>query len=278
MKPDSTQAMGANLDAPRRPGASATTRSLAPREHGAYGQLGMPLVAALAMGRPGVGAVALAFAGVAVFLGHEPVLVAIGQRGARARREEGARARRRILALGAAAAVVGCVGVALAPAPARVALLVPVALGGVLAGFIARKAEKTTTGELLAAAALSSAAIPVALSCGVSASAAWGAWAAWCASFGASTFAVRTVIAHARSPVSPPGRLVAPVAVGATLALAVFLGGLPLFAALAAAPMIAVALGLAAAPPPPRLLKKVGWMLVASSVLLSAVLAVGARA
>jgi outer membrane receptor for ferrienterochelin and colicins len=43
-------------------GSGGKARSLAPREHGAYGQLGVPLVTALAVARPGLAAIALAAA------------------------------------------------------------------------------------------------------------------------------------------------------------------------------------------------------------------------
>src|SRR5437762_3573628 len=99
----------------------ARPRSLAPKEHGAYGQLGLPLVTGLAMGRPGVAAAALAVAAAAAFVAHEPLLILAGQRGTRARREEGPRAARRLAVLGAAAAISGGAGLALAPSPARLA-------------------------------------------------------------------------------------------------------------------------------------------------------------
>ncbi|AUX20979.1 hypothetical protein SOCEGT47_014570 [Sorangium cellulosum] len=267
----------ADGDARARPRARTSPRSLAPREHGAYGQLGLPLCAALAMGRPGLGACALALASVAAFLGHEPALIALGHRGPRALREDGGRARRRLLLLGAAAALLGGLGLALVPPAARSALAIPGALAAALGALIARGVEKAALGEIVAAAALSSASLPVALGSGVSASAAWGAWAAWSAAFIASTFAVRTVIAHARSPIAWPRRLAAPVAVSGLLALAAGAGGLPRFAALAAAPMLLIAIVIAAAPPSPRALKRVGWALVGASALLGVLLAVGAR-
>ena len=48
-------------------------------------------------------------------------------------------------------------------------------------------------------------------------------------------------------------------------------------AALGALPMLLLAVALAAQPPAPRSLKKVGWGLVASSLLLGVALAVGAH-
>ena len=79
-------------------------RSLLPHEHGAYGQVAMPLVCALALGRPGVAAALLAAGAFAGFLSYEPLLVATGNRGKRARDEDGPRALR--LAAGLLAAAV----------------------------------------------------------------------------------------------------------------------------------------------------------------------------
>jgi hypothetical protein len=64
-------------------------RLLLPREHGAYGQIGVPLVVALASGRPGLLSIVLTFAAIAVFLSHEPLLYALSRATARkARRLE----------------------------------------------------------------------------------------------------------------------------------------------------------------------------------------------
>jgi hypothetical protein len=140
-----------------------------------------------------------------------------------------------------------------------------------------RGAEKTTAGELLAAAALASTGIPVALAAGAPTSAAWGAWLAFFLAFGASTFAVRTVVAHVRAPASWPRRLAAPVIFAASALLLARVGLLTAAAAIGAAPMLALALALALRPPPPASLRRVGWGLVAASVVLCAALAVGAH-
>jgi hypothetical protein len=229
------------------------------------------------MGRPGVASVALAAAAAISFAAHEPILVLAGQRGTRARREEGARAARILAALGGGALALGAIGLALAPAEARISALVPIGLTALLAWFIARNAEKTAPGEILAAAALSSAGLPVALAGGAPAAVAWGAWAAFCLAFGASTLAVRTVVAHARAPMAWPRRTVAPAL---ALAAAVGLGVAGLvtpLASIGAAPMLALALAVAAAPPRPAALRRVGWALVAASAVLSVTLAVGAH-
>lgn len=252
-------------------------RSLAPREHGAYGQIGLPLVAALSMGKPGASAIALTVATTAAFLAHEPALLLLGQRGTRALREDGARARRRLGALGAVAAVTGAAGMWLAPEVARWAAIVPLSLAAALAPLLVRGEEKTALGELLAGAALAGAAIPVALAAGVPVAAAGGAWAAWCLCFTASMFAVRAVIAHARAPQGALIRLAAPAGLAAAAAALASAGVLQPAAALGAAPMLAAAVALAARPPSPRSLKKVGWALVASSLCLAAALGLGAH-
>ncbi|APR75938.1 Hypothetical protein A7982_01285 [Minicystis rosea] len=262
------------LAVPGRPRAGAA-RSLAPREHGAYGQLATPLVAALAMGRPNAPAILLAVAAVGAFLVHEPVLVALGQRGTRAKREDGARAWRRITVTGAVTALAGGVGLWLAPAAARAAAAAPIALALALSPFMARGAEKTAAGELLAAAALASASVPVAVAAGVSPAAAWSGWAAWCLVFGASTLAVRGVIAHARTPLPWTRRAAAP-ALATVVALVLMIAGvLSPITLIGVAPMLVIVLAIAVRPPSPRSLKRVGWALVGGSVALTAALAIG---
>ena len=265
------------LPAPDRPRPAACARSLAPREHGAYGQIALPLIAALGMGRPGASAILMTSGALCAFVAHEPVLVATGLRGSRALREEGGRARRRLAILGAATALAGGAGLWLAPGAARLAAAVSIVLALALAVLIARGQEKTTPGELLAAGALASAAVPVAIASGVAPASAWGAWAAWGLVLGASTVVVRAVIAHARAPLAWPRRLVAPAIAAAVAAALAFAGVLPGSAAIGVVPMIALALALALRPPSPRSLKRVGWALVSTSAALAAALAVGSH-
>src|SRR3954470_19764255 len=145
----------------------AAVRSLAPREHGAYGQLGFPLLTALCVALPRIPGALFAASAVALFLAHEPALVAFGRRGQRAREEDGERARRMLLLALAAGTALGASAVWLAPAPARLAAAVAAALGGLLTVAVALRIEKTLSGELLAAAAMTSAGLPVAVADGV---------------------------------------------------------------------------------------------------------------
>lgn len=70
------------------------SRRFLPREHGAYGQLGVPLAAALASGRPGLAALGWATVAIALFLAHEPLLQLVMRRGGVLR--ETARSMRRL--------------------------------------------------------------------------------------------------------------------------------------------------------------------------------------
>ena len=75
-----------------------TNRSMAPREHGAYGQLFAPIGAAIFSGHFSLASLAFAVAGMCAFYAHEPWLILIGQRGPRATRELLGPAKRRLAA------------------------------------------------------------------------------------------------------------------------------------------------------------------------------------
>ncbi|MCU0655270.1 MAG: YwiC-like family protein [Polyangiaceae bacterium] len=249
--------------APRR------VRSLAPREHGAYGQLGVPLVVALAAGRPAAAGWLLAAASVAAFTSHEPMQVLLGRRGSRALREDGARAKKALWIRGAGALLLGGAGLALASGEARLAALLPGLLALVTLGLLWRGQERSVPGEIVAAAALAGAGVPVAVSAGETLAKAAAAWGVWALGFGAVTFAVRAVVSRDHSG----ARWVGPVAVTLLAAAAQGAGLLSAAELLAAAPLLAAALGLTAAPPEPARLKVVGWVLVAASLLAGTLLA-----
>ena len=67
----------------------ARRRLLLPKEHGAYAEIGFPLLTVLLLGVPSSAALLLSIAVVCVFLLHEPALVLLGHRGARIKREAG---------------------------------------------------------------------------------------------------------------------------------------------------------------------------------------------
>lgn len=255
------------------------SRSLIPHEHGAWGQLLLPLLCGLALGRLTAAALLLAAAVILFFVAHEPLLVLLGQRGARVRTEHGARASRWLVALLAVAAVAGAAGLALAPAPARVAALVPVVLAVAVAFLVWRRREKTVIGEVTIAAALASAAAAVALAGGAGPLAAVAAVLAWVISFAAATLAVHVILVRARSKgARDPGLLHAGgVALLGAAAGALVAAGFPPALAFAAAPTLLLSLAVCLARVSPRRLRPLGWALVGSSVVTLAVLVVGLR-
>jgi hypothetical protein len=249
-----------------------TLRSLAPREHGAYGQLGVPLVASLALGTPNVAAVGLAIGAVATFFAHEPLLILLGQRGTKARTQDGPRAAMRLLVLGAIAAVGGGVGLLLAPTIARLAVVPPVLLGCVVVWFVWRKEEKTTLGEVIAAATLSGVGFPVAIALGIDVIRAALVWFVWTVAFAVATFCVRGVIARAKNA----GRLPIVSAYVTTLLAIVSSVGLalthqlPIAVPIALVPFEILGLSVLIAPVHTKHLRRVGWGLVAASLLTGA--------
>ncbi len=169
-----------------------------PKEHGAYGQLLFPLGTALALG-PRVSALALAAACIAAFVGHEALLTLLGQRGGRAARE---RRRDAIVSLACCVGVAAVLGVwailRMAP-PSRLFVALPVGLAFALALFIRAGREHTTAGESVAAVALSSCGVPVAMAGGVPASRALACWVVFALSFTLATLAVRAAIARVKN-------------------------------------------------------------------------------
>ena len=140
--------------------------ALLPREHGAYGQMALPLVTSFAIAGVTVPALLIALAVVAGFVMHEPLSVLLGRRGAREKR---AQWRRAATWLGTTAALVvgaGLMGVWLMPPSGRWSLLLPVLPAALLGVTIRVKREKSSLGEVAVALAFSSVAVPVCLAAG----------------------------------------------------------------------------------------------------------------
>jgi hypothetical protein len=258
----------------------APTRTLVPHEHGAYGQLVMPLVTAYAVGSFTAAAVALGAAFVLAFVAHESLLVVLGQRGKRALEADGPRARRLLFLLGGLALLSGVVGVLVAPPLARLALLPIAALAVLIGWLVARRLEKTLAGEILVAATLSSAGLAVALAGHAPLSWALACWITWTLAFAVATLAVQVILVRARSKGrSDPGLVHALVSalllVGAFVASAV--AGLPRAAPLALVPTALLSMAVCVGRFSPKRLRELGWAMVGSSVLTMVILVAGLR-
>ena len=255
---------------------SRRLRSLAPREHGAYGQLAVPMVAALGAGRPGLAAALLAASAWALFFAHEPVLVLLGRRGQRVCTEDGFRATHRLFLLGVAAAGLGAAGWLLAAPPSRWALLAPGVLGAALAVVVLLGLERSATGEALAAVTLAGVAFPIAVASGVCGAAAARAWVVWSLGLSALVLPVRSIGARRRAS-STPGKRLLPAGAACGLGLSLLGTVLTALDLVALAPLLATSAWLAMAPPDPRNLRAVGWSIVAATLLTGAVLIVATR-
>jgi hypothetical protein len=251
----------ATTDAPR-------PRSLLPQEHGAWGQLAMPLLSAFAVGGLTAAAVLLAAATVLAFLAHEPWLVVLGHRGVRALREDGARARRVMWGFLAAAGATGLAGLWLAPRTAQLALLVPAALAAAVVGFVLARRERTIPGELTVVSALASSGFAVAVAGGATLTVAAAATTTWVLAFASSVFAVHVVLVRALSKGEEEHRwrnaaLAALVGGGGSVVAAA--AGLGRVVPAAVAPTLLLSLVVCLAPFSARQLRELGWGLVGST-------------
>jgi hypothetical protein len=250
-----------------------------PKEHGAYGQLAAPLITAAAAAGVNLAAALLAVAVVAGFLAHEPLLVLLGRRGPRARRESGGRAKVWLAATVAIALASAAAGAWSMTPERRWSLLLPAAPALAVAAAIAAKREKTAVAEVTVAVAFSLAAVPVALAAGASVAAAATIAVVFAVHFVTGTLAVRGIIAAMRGGGDPrAARAIRGVVIALTVcaaagfALAAARGRLPWGALAAVAPGVAAASWLALRPPPPKQLRRVGWTLVTTTVVAGLVL------
>lgn len=252
--------------------------SLFPREHGAYGQITVPLFTAFLAAGVSTTGLLIATAVLAGFLAHEPASVLIGARGTRAKRDLRQPALRWLvctLAVGLTAAV----GVLLImDASLRWSMLVPLAPAVLLAILAARVREKSWLGEIAAALAFSGAALPVSLSAGAPLDTAIMVALPFASLFVANTLAVRVVILQVRGGGDPRAAMITRWATlsvaaggGAFLALLAAGGLLSPSVLVAAAPGLLMAAAIAAHPPAPAHLRRIGWTLVAVSVVTAAI-------
>ena len=260
-------------------GVKKKRSAMLPREHGAYAQLGFPLLTAILLAGPDLPVLLLSAAIIAVFLLHEPLMILTGGRGGRAKRQDEGRARKRLASLAGIALAAGLAGLWLAPMEARAAALIPAGLALLLLPLTLTRQEKTTTGELLVAMTLPSSMVPVAISGGVAPAAAVIAAAVWAVVFALGTLTVRAIIARARRaahPSWPPA--LAPILSGLAIAVALalaFSGAFPAIAAIAVVPTALVALVFGVLEVHPRNLRRMGWSLVVSNIAVLVALIAG---
>lgn len=252
-------------------------KGLWPREHGAYAQLGYPLLTGLILAGGHPGSLAFAAAGIALFLAHEPMAVIMGMRGVRLRDSLVRPARRRLWLLAAVAGLGLAAAVMLAPWRAWQAALIPAVWGLVLVPLFFLNRIKTLGGEIVAAAAFSASLLPVALSGPVAVEVAAVAAGVWFAATVPAIVSVHAVKASHKG--RPRGRwlLVATPTLAVLVTIAAVVAATlpaPAVRALAVLPPVLAVLAIAMIRPHPRHLKRIGWtMVVANTLALVLVLA-----
>ena len=249
---------------------------LLPREHGAYAQLGFPLLTGLVYARGAGGAIGFAVAAIALFLAHEPVAILAGVRGKRLQEQLARPARRRVWTLGGAAALGLVAAIGLAPPRAWLAAGLPGGLALLLLPLLGTRKLKSIPAEILVAAVFSTSTIPLAL-CGPATWAAAGmAAAVWFAAVLPAIFSVHGIKVAFKGKEEGRWTVVAAPAsaglvVAAGLLAAATLGPHGLDALAALPPALAV-LALSWVRPHPKHLKRVGWTMVAADTATLALL------
>lgn len=242
-----------------------------PREHGAYFQLAIPLVAAGFSQAPSIAGVAVMAASGLAFLAHEPLLICMGARGARLRSTEGGRARAWFALLAGGALVLGGIGLVLAPRAALSVAALAVAAGAALIAMATRRIEHTLGGELIAAFALTGASGVVLVASGTAVDVALLRWLGWALGFCATVIAVHRVLARHNRPATAIDRFLA-MGLLASSALLLATAGRCSTSAIAA-PLVWLATGIVAAPPRATRLRAVG-IAITGAATVSAVLGV----
>lgn len=259
-----------------RPPAPASPRSLfLPKEHGAYALILAPLLTAFCRGAPSWVGAGFAIATVAAFLAHEPALVLLAQRGARARRELGGAARRAFLVRATVAAAAGLAALARGDLPTRVSVAALAGLVALVGLFALRRHEKSDLGTLLLAVTAAAAGVPVALGNGWDVETALLTNAVFGVTGGVAMLTVRELIPKRRREAGLAaylGFLVALV-VGVVFVTQALDGAIAPYFAWALTPIALAACGLLVARPAPTHLRAVGWSLAAAQVATFLVLA-----
>jgi len=248
---------------------------MVPREHGAYAELLFPIVSVVLGGAPTTSTWLLATGAIGAFLANEPLLVLAGQRGSRMQREESDRAKRALLVFGLLALGAGIAGLVLASRPVQYAVAAPLLLGVLLVLLAVQGLERRMFGEALAAAALSSIAVPIGLSTGLGLTASLAVALIWLTTSLLGTAVVRLTIARTRGKTDEDARRVrfkrALLVLACLLVIAVGVAApygsrLGLWVLAAAVPVAVVVLLMAALQPTARRLRLMGWSLVAANL------------
>jgi hypothetical protein len=254
-------------------------RKMVPREHGAYAELLFPIVSVFLGGSPTTATWLLAVGAIACFLANEPLLVLFGQRGTRMKRAESDRAKRALLVFVLLALGTGVAGLLLTTTVVQYAVGVPLLLGVALMMLAIQGLERSMVGEGLAAATLSSIAIPLGLSAGLDLTLTLAVALIWLVTSLLGTAVVRLTVGRTKAKTDEDlarvrlerallvlvclAVILAVIAVGVAAPYGSRVG---LWVLAAAAPVAVVVLVMAVLQPTARRLRLMGWSLVAANL------------
>jgi len=254
----------------------ASDRRMIPREHGAYAELLFPIATVILGGAPTTSTWLLSIGVIAAFLANEPLLVLVGQRGTRIKREEGQRAQRALLIYALLGVSAGIAGLLVAPRATQLSVVLPLLLGATLVMLALQGLERSLFGEGLAAATLSSVAVPLGLSAGLGLAPALAVALIWAATSLLGTSIVRLTVGRTKAKTPAEHRVVALKRAGliGVCALTIAIGvGAPfgqrpgLWVLAAAVPVALTVLVMAVLRPTAPRLRLMGWSLVAANLV-----------
>jgi hypothetical protein len=247
------------------------TKILLPREHGAYAELGFPLLSSLTVARPTVVSAAMAAAAILLFLAHEPFAVVSGVRGRRVRDQSGRQAWWAFAVLAGTGVSVGVTGLFLADHAVRLATLVPLGLALALSPWVILHRQKSLPAEILVVGIFATLVLPLGRAGGMSWELAATVATVWFMSFIPGTITVHALKLHHKrhtgAAAMRTGGAGTALAVGGVAVAAAVTDVAPALAAVAVLPPAGAAMILSIRPVHPRNLKRVGWTLVGTSTL-----------
>jgi len=250
-----------------------------PREHGAYAMMAFPQITALLLGPGTRAAILLALGVLGMFLAHEPVLVTMGRRGTRIRRDAGPWALRQGVLLAGLSVAAGVAGLVGGPVDVLVAALAVIPAALLALRRMIQGDEKSAAGEVLVVLTFAAASIPIALANRVPPAAALTAAGVWFLAFTLGTLAVRALIARFKTRSPEPARRVIALACALILAgtgVAVLRGGTAT-AMLGLLPPGFLVAGVLAGGLTSHKLRTLGWSMATADVLVLAILLVVLR-